>query len=354
MNTSNTKNRVQRGFLTMSLLTCFSMFTSAQTPLLTIGTQGACADLEVLVPVHATDILNLAAITLRIGFDTTKLRYIDLVNIDPQLTGIHYSLNTTPPQIGIAWSSLIPANFSQGKFFDIKFVLQGETCPVVFNSGCELANFNLEKIPAAYIDGAVERENPSIDHQPADTSILEGNTATFSVYSADALEYSWKESKDNGSSWTGLNDEGVYSGCHSNHLTLSQVPSNFNGFRYLCSLTSGSCFTNSYSATLTVDSLSGIREYDEANVIKIKNNPNPFTDHTTFQFNLPQAGYVILSLYDFQGNFLVNLLSTEKTAGEHAVDGNFLPLTPGFYFYVLSFKNNEMNLAVPGKILKQN
>jgi hypothetical protein len=354
MNTSNTKIRVKRGFLIVSLLLCFSILLSAQTATLTIGSGTACANREVLIPVNASDILNLSAITLRIGFDTSKLQYIDLVNIDPQLTGINYGLNTSPPQIGIAWSSLVPANFQQGKFFDVKFLFREESCPVVFNTGCELADVNLQIIPVTFTNGMANLGNPVINLQPHDTTVLTGHSATFHVSSANATDYYWKESRDNGSSWITLQDWGNYSGTHTDQLKINQVPSSSNGYKYICTLSSGNCSTISTAVLLHVDSISSIFESANALSIQVHPYPNPFTQQINFEYTLPVAGYVTLAIYDCQGKWLKNIVSADQTPGKHTVGTDSFTLTPGFYIYKLNVRNEKIHLEVSGKITKQN
>jgi hypothetical protein len=337
----------------VSLSLCFSILLSAQTATLTIGSETACADKEVLIPVNASDILNLAAITLHIGFDTSKLQYVDLVNIDPQLAGINYGLNNTPPQIGIAWSSLIPANFQQGKFFDVKFLLREVSCPVVFNTGCELADFNLQIIPATLNNGIANVGNPVINLQPHDTTIFTGHSAIFHVSSANAQQYYWKESRDNGSSWTTLQDIGNYTGTHTDQLEINQVPFSFNSYKYICTLSSGSCSTISNPVLLHVDSLSGIFEPPKIQPIHVNTYPNPFTLQVNFEYTLPVAGYVTLALYDCQGKWLKNIVSADQMPGNHTVGTDLFTLNPGLYIYNLNVQNEIIHLEASGKINKQ-
>lgn len=337
----------------VSFLLCFSILLSAQTATLTIGSATACADQEVLIPVNASDILNLSAITLRIGFDTLKLQYVDLVNIDPQLTGINYDLNKTPPQIGIAWSSLIPANFQEGKFFDVKFLFREESCPVVFNPGCELADFNLQIIPVTFTNGIANVGNPVINLQPHDTTIFTGHSAIFHVSSTNATQYYWKESRDNGSSWINLQDMGNYTGTHTDQLKINQVPSSSDGYKYRCTLSSGDCSTISTSVLLHVDSLNGISESAKTQSIQVHTYPNPFTLQINFEYTLPVAGYVTLVLYDCHGKWLKNIVSADQTSGNHTVGTDLFTLTPGFYIYNLNVQNEKIHLEISGKIIKQ-
>ncbi len=72
------------------------------------------------------------------------------------------------------------------------------------------------------------------------------------------------------------------------------------------------------------------------------NVPNPFNPRTTLSFNLPEAGAVLLDIFDARGSKVLCLLSEERVAGNHRVvwngqNSNGLPVPSGVYFSRLSF-----------------
>ena len=71
------------------------------------------------------------------------------------------------------------------------------------------------------------------------------------------------------------------------------------------------------------------------------NFPNPFNQHTTINFTLPQAAFVRMEVYDIHGARLTTLLAERRLAGYHRVnwdgradDGTILP--SGIYFFALT------------------
>jgi hypothetical protein len=66
-----------------------------------------------------------------------------------------------------------------------------------------------------------------------------------------------------------------------------------------------------------------------------QNYPNPFNPITTITYQIPDAGFVTLKVYDVLGNEIATLVNEEKSVGSYEVklDGNGLP--SGIYFYRL-------------------
>ena len=63
--------------------------------------------------------------------------------------------------------------------------------------------------------------------------------------------------------------------------------------------------------------------------------PNPFTDHTTITYILPQAGHVKITVYDNRGTLVETLVDRPQDPGEYQavfVPGNH---PSGMYHYVL-------------------
>jgi hypothetical protein len=67
-----------------------------------------------------------------------------------------------------------------------------------------------------------------------------------------------------------------------------------------------------------------------------QNYPNPFNPTTTIKYHLPEAGWVILSVYDPLGREVATLVNEQKTAGEFEAVFNAHGLASGMYFYRIS------------------
>ncbi|MEL6864801.1 MAG: T9SS type A sorting domain-containing protein [Bacteroidota bacterium] len=59
--------------------------------------------------------------------------------------------------------------------------------------------------------------------------------------------------------------------------------------------------------------------------------PNPISDQSVIEFNLPQNQYLELAIYDGQGKLVKQLLEGMQMAGEHRVLLTGLDLSTGMY-----------------------
>lgn len=76
--------------------------------------------------------------------------------------------------------------------------------------------------------------------------------------------------------------------------------------------------------------------------------PNPFSQSTTINYELPLAGYVSLVIYDMLGNEATVLVDGWKEAGSHEARFDGSGLSAGMYFYVLRAGERVES----GKVLK--
>ena len=70
-----------------------------------------------------------------------------------------------------------------------------------------------------------------------------------------------------------------------------------------------------------------------------QNYPNPFNPATTINYQLPQAGFVSLKVYDVLGREVAVLVREEKTAGRYTVNFEAPNLASGIYIYQLRVNN---------------
>ena len=98
---------------------------------------------------------------------------------------------------------------------------------------------------------------PTIDTNPSDVTILEGNTATFEVSAiasdGGTLSYQWQKSTDNGASWSDI------AGATSASYTTGVLTTGDSGSKYRCIVTNTknttTAIATSNAATLTVNEL---------------------------------------------------------------------------------------------------
>ena len=338
------------------LMILFSLYTalSAQTVSLTIASDSVCADSVVLLPVYASNMNNVGAITIYIKYDSLQIINPTLVNINSQLASeLTYTYVTNPSRLRIAWSSLNYVSFSQDKLFDLKFAFNGISSQIEFTSGCEIANSN-QIFPTNLINGTIQSISPLILLQPLDTIIDDGHNTSFNLIANNANNFYWEVSTDNGNIWSMLNDNNYYSGTHTGNLIVSNVPYSFNGNKYLCTVENTSCSLNTTLATLYVNSTSDIliptNYYDKPNLKQ--NIPNPFCDYTLFEYTIKNSGNVKLSLYDLIGNKIKDISNEYKTNGTFQLVINSKDLKPGIFLFNFEFENKDIKFSTVKKIVK--
>ncbi|OGU83806.1 MAG: hypothetical protein A2499_04495 [Stygiobacter sp. RIFOXYC12_FULL_38_8] len=76
-------------------------------------------------------------------------------------------------------------------------------------------------------------------------------------------------------------------------------------------------------------------ESDEAVSYSLDNYPNPFNPTTTISYSLPQAGHVVLKVYDVLGREVAELVNGVKEKGKYSVMFNAGKYASGFYIYTI-------------------
>lgn len=74
-----------------------------------------------------------------------------------------------------------------------------------------------------------------------------------------------------------------------------------------------------------------------------QNYPNPFNPSTTINYQLPEAGFVTLKIYDILGREVLTLVNGYKTAGNYRINFNARNLTSGVYIYQLKVNKSKCN-----------
>ena len=94
---------------------------------------------------------------------------------------------------------------------------------------------------------------PTIIAQPADTTVTEGQSASFTVAaSGDSLTYQWQQkTTDSGSDWTN-----VGSATSSNTYTVDNTTTSMSSYQYRCVVSNSAGSVTSSAATLTVNPVS--------------------------------------------------------------------------------------------------
>jgi flagellar hook assembly protein FlgD len=71
-----------------------------------------------------------------------------------------------------------------------------------------------------------------------------------------------------------------------------------------------------------------------------QNYPNPFNPITSFRFDLPEDGFVNITIYDMMGRIVKTLVNGSQSAGFNSVQWNATndnnePVSAGLYLYTI-------------------
>jgi aminopeptidase N len=93
----------------------------------------------------------------------------------------------------------------------------------------------------------------------------------------------------------------------------------------------GNWILKSLSITTGIDDNIIVNEYSLE-----QNYPNPFNPSTKIKYQIADAGFVSLRVYDMLGNEVATLVNQDKSIGSYEVDFNASNLPSGIYFYTLN------------------
>ncbi len=326
----------------IGLLIFQGLFLSAQIS--SISTYEICAAQEVFLPVNGQDLFGVGAITLYLSFDTVNLVYQSVENIDPQLSGLTVNLMSNPIKLALAWSNPAAINFLNEKLFEIKFSSNGNPGVVAFSGNCEISDTNGIPLNVNYLDGGIFSGVPVILQNPADTTIVENNSASFYVNSLNSTDFLWRESEDNGNSWLVLDDGGHYSGTKTDVLTLSNVPLAFNNRLYQCVLKSNSCQVNSLPGKLIVDQFVTSDSFDKGAVINdLSLSPVPCDDFLNLGFICMRTGMVECSVFSVPGVLMKSFNIPVVLTGNQYIRLDLHGLADGFYILKLQYPDHGVS-----------
>ncbi|MFH0734918.1 MAG: FG-GAP-like repeat-containing protein [bacterium] len=82
----------------------------------------------------------------------------------------------------------------------------------------------------------------------------------------------------------------------------------------------------------------GVKDY-----LLQQNYPNPFNPSTKISFNLPDAGFVSLAIYNMLGQTVKVLINEDLPQGNHEVVFNSMDLSSGTYIYTLTYNGKQLS-----------
>ncbi|MBK7375574.1 MAG: gliding motility-associated C-terminal domain-containing protein [Chitinophagaceae bacterium] len=147
------------------------------------------------------------------------------------------------------------------------------------------------------IDGVIRKINDcitaSISQQPANATICNSGNASFSVLASNAVGYLWQI--DTGTGWTGLSNNGIYSGTNTSVLNITGANTSMNGYRYRCVVINNcaNIFTMPAILNVTIPSVP---------TVTISSNSNPVCPNELAIFKATITNGGLAPIYQWEKN----------------------------------------------------
>ena len=231
------------GFSTISSVAEMTVIPFNTNIVTTVPDIIACPD-TIAVPVLISNASDVFSISLKLNYDTARMQYLGYQNPHPALAPGFLNVFAANAQVGIGWMSLSEAVIQNDTLLEILFVYSGGYASLgwdtLVSGNCQYSNLMGMILDDEYHDGSVDSPGPTILTDPADLTVDDGDTASFSITAVNATAYQWQISTDGGVNWTNLSNTAPYSGVHTMSLLIAPASLNMDGYLYRA-MASGSC-----------------------------------------------------------------------------------------------------------------
>ena len=221
----------------------------------TVGRGSICPNNEVVIPVTVSNCNGVAAISLALSFDNTKVNYEGYQNVNSAVSTM--LVNQSNGMIYMTWANMSAVNIGDGTLLELRFTgLNGNTNLNWNTSQCEYSDVSGTTLQANYYNGSVTVYGvPDITSHPTDRSLTEGQSTYFDVgASGQGLNYQWQVKTLTGNLWQDLTNDSHHSSVNSSRLYVNIITMEMDGNQYRC-VVSGTCPSpvTSNSALLKVE-----------------------------------------------------------------------------------------------------
>lgn len=240
------------------LLSClFPWMRAVADPVVTsLGSGSICPESEVVIPVTVSNCNGVAAISLVMNFDNTRLSYEGYQNLNSAVSSM--LINQSGNTIYMTWANMSAVNVENGTLVELRFNslnVSGNTTLSWNTSQCEYSDVTGTTLPANYYNGTVTvYYTPSISSNPVNRSITEGQGTNFEVgASGQGLTYQWQVKTPLDTEWNNLIADSHHSNVNSYRMYVNNAILDLDGNQYRC-VVSGTCPSpvTSRAATLSV------------------------------------------------------------------------------------------------------
>jgi len=185
----------------------FAMAASPTTPILTISTLDGATPGPLVIPVHATDVVNMGSFQFSIEYDVTKLTYTGTSGWYTGITSVTIG-ESTPGHVSFVWAGDIGGiNIPDGTFFNINFNYLTGSSPVIWSDNPtprEFGDWNGNIFVPTYVNGAVNGGGtpPILTVTPLNQDVtFPQGTTSFSVSNTGGSTMTYSSQVTSGSDW---------------------------------------------------------------------------------------------------------------------------------------------------------
>ena len=324
----------------------------SQTGIISISSVTGCQDNIIEIPVIATDLNNIGAITLFIDYDPSVIEFDTLTNINSQLPGLLFNdieqVQGTFPggKIGISWSGFNPATISNDELFVLSFLYHGQNDSIVFSTNNEIADFDATIMADNFENGAISlSEEVSISQQPNNLSIYHNETGYFSVEGLNINSFVWEYLIDG--LWIDVPETITFSGQNSSILNISSPDILLNETYFRCKLIGcNTIYSDSVQLFVQTNSITNPISYGSLSAY-----PNPAENHINIDIEVNKPGYYSLSMFNCISGIASIISDDYYLSKENRILINTNSLASGVYLIVLSNSSEDINYQLEKKVI---
>ncbi|WP_432671730.1 LamG-like jellyroll fold domain-containing protein [Flavobacterium sp. SM2513] len=165
---------------------------------------------------------------------------------------------TTNSGTGLLWYTVASGGTSSETAITPATTTVGNTSYWVSSSnanGCESER--------AEIVVTIDAVQVTITTQPSNSTLIGGTNADFAVVAdGTVLDYQWQVSYDDGSTFSDISNEGLFSGATTANLAISTVPISMSGTQYRAKINGSAVISNPAALTVTVPAFDNTRVWN--------------------------------------------------------------------------------------------
>ncbi len=256
-----------------------------------------CSNTEVLIPIEVVNMQNIAALTLFIKVDTSTVEYVGVEDVNAVFAAGDFvgGENQNAQLFTVNWFSLSPASIDSGLICNIRVVLKGNSCDLLFENDCEFVNPDLTTVDNVdYVNGSILALGSYVP-DPLSQTVLEGSNVNISLTGiADGLTLLWQTAT--GEDWVNLEENATFNGVESTKLTINSVSKELNENRFRCLISNNMCSEGTAESELYVTPNAVNNKLDQNSIAPLQVYPNPFSNILNCKINSNiNRGQVILT-----------------------------------------------------------